>query len=81
MTKLKSSTIKISFRRFVKNKSFGERIQIIVDLINKIVTETYHLCNLHILCLLENGKPISKEGLDKLSFYFRVGITSTLLQK
>jgi hypothetical protein len=58
MNKAKSSTIKISFKRFVKDKLFGEKIQSIVQLANKIVTEGYHLFNLHIIRLLENGKPV-----------------------
>lgn len=55
---MKKSTIKISFSRFVKDKTFGEDIKKVVDLTNKIVTEGYHLCYLHILRLLEDGEPI-----------------------
>jgi hypothetical protein len=56
----KLSTVKLSFKRFIKDEKLAEIIQNHVLTVTKIVTEAYHLFNLHLLRCLESNIDIPK---------------------
>jgi hypothetical protein len=56
----KLSTVKLSFKRFIKDEKLAEVIQNHVLTVTKIVTEAYHLFNLHILRCLKSRVEIPK---------------------
>jgi hypothetical protein len=83
---MQASVIKTSFGRFVRElhnedksiETFGKKIQNVVIVVNKIVTEGYYLCNLHILRLLEERKsiPVIDQNYIKHFFYLVSKVTN-----
>jgi len=73
--------VKCSLQRLFKgNKSLIKKIQGAVEKMNQIVTETYHLLNLHIRRLLEEDLPIP-DDIDQTWLRNFVFLVSTLKKK
>src|SRR5437868_5612780 len=61
------TTVKTTLNQFCKNDLFKFKLNEIVLNVNKIMFEAYAFANLHILRLIEEGKPIPK--LNQSFFY------------